>query len=79
MQKRLTTEDAQKRIQFYNSHKEKITNLTGELTKLEAQNKKLIEENGDKILIEANTERISEIKKELDEIKTEFAKFMAAK
>ena len=79
MQKRLTTEDAQKRIQFYNSHKEKITNLTGELTKLEAQNKKLKEENGDKILIEANTERITEIKKELDEKKTEFAKFMAAK
>ena len=76
MQKRLTTEDAQRRIEFYKTHKDKITKLTGELTQLENQNKKLKSENGDQILIEANTEKINNIKSELEEIKKEFEKAM---
>ena len=76
MQKRLTTEDAQKRIEFYKLHKDRITKLTGELMQLENQNKKLKSENGDQILIEANTEKINNIKNELEEIKKEFEKAM---
>ena len=76
MQKRLTTEDAQKRIEFYKLHKDRITKLTEELMQLENQNKKLKSENGDQILIEANTEKINNIKNELEEIKKEFEKAM---
>ena len=79
MEKELTKEEAQRKLKTQlkmlelqgQVFDEKINKIRNEIHELEKQNKKLIKENGDKKNIDANNEKINNLKKKLRDMKKE--------
>ena len=79
MEKAITKEEAERKLKTQlkmlelqgQAYDEKINKVRNEIYNLEKQNKKVIKENGDKIKIDINNEKITTLKKKLRELKKE--------
>ena len=79
MEKELTKEEAERKLKFHlkmlelqaKDFDDKINKVRNEIHNLEKQNKNLVKENGDKKIIDSNTENVNKLKKKLRDLKKE--------